>query len=143
MLIFYQKIEPIKYNYIIMPKYIELKATYYNNTPAQGWGDGQITASGKRLYGKNVDELRYVAMSRDMIKPTRYHKEIHGYNPDAPFEFGDLIMVKNSGVFDGEWIVADAMHQRHKKRIDFLVSTKSKIKFKAHKIVKVSKINTK
>jgi len=128
-------------NYITPKEQYNLKATYYNNTPAQGWGDGQITASGKRLYGKNIDELRYVAMSRDMIRPTKFHKEIHGYNPDAPFQFGDTIVIKGTKTFNGEWIVADAMHERYTKRIDFLISKKTnkKIKFKAHSIVVAEK----
>jgi len=137
MIIFYKPKEDkiIKY-YIPNPQY-ELKATIYNNHPSQCWGDGQITASGKRLYGKNVDNLKYVALSRDMIKPTRYHKQRDGYNPNAPFEFGDTIVVKFP---EGEelWTVQDAMAKRHKKRIDFLAK-KSYFKVKSNSMITVEK----
>jgi len=122
--------EEEKTHYFKPPDQYKLKATYYNNTPAQGWGDGQITASGKRLYGKNVDKLRYVAMSRDMVKK---------YNPDAPFDFGDTIVVKGTKVFDGHWTVEDLMNKRYQKRIDFLISKNKKVKFKAHSIVTIEK----
>jgi 3D (Asp-Asp-Asp) domain-containing protein len=39
--------------------------------------------------------------------------------------YGDTVLVKGTGVYDGEWIVEDTMHPRYagQDKIDFLVPT--------------------
>ena len=123
MMLFYAPVEK-KINYVTYPKQYKLSATYYNNVKAQCDSSPHITANGTYLKGRNVNHLRYVAMSRDMIKTTQYHTKDMGYNPNAPFEFGDTIIVKNAGIFNGQWRVMDSTNKRFKKRLDFLVSNR-------------------
>jgi hypothetical protein len=137
MLLVYKPIEH-KVHYVTYPTQYKLSATYYNNVKDQCDGSPHITADGTHLRGRKVDHLRYVAMSRDMVRPTQWHDNGSGYNPDAPFEFGDTIIVKNSGMFDGEWKIVDSMNERFKKAIDFLVSP-SYIKWDSHSLVVVEK----
>jgi len=121
-------------------KVFMLKATYYNNTESQCDDSPYITANNTNLRNINLSDVRYVAMSRDMIQPTQWHSVDSGYNPNAPFCFGDTIEVKQSGAFDGRWIVVDSMNRRHKKAIDFLVEDEY-IKFDSGMEVEIFKVN--
>lgn len=114
------------------------QATYYNATKNQCDSTPFITANGTRINKLKIKNNRYVAISRDMLKPTEYHSPESGYNKDGPFEFGDIIIVKNSGIFDGEWQIIDTMAKRHKNRIDFLINEKN-IEFDSHKVIKIMK----
>lgn len=81
-------------------------ATYYHAGPKHGlsWH----TASGKKIDVKklNAGKLRWVALSRDLLK--HYH-------------YGDtIIVISDNPKLRGKWVVMDKMHQRHRNRIDFL-----------------------
>ena len=85
-------------------------ATIYNAEPAQTNSEPTITASRRVIDTDRVADLRIVAMERTMM--ARYG--IH---------YGDTILVKGTGVYDGEWVVEDTMHPRYagQDKIDFLV----------------------
>lgn len=84
-------------------------ATVYNAVPEQTNAKPCVTASGRRITG-DVAQLRWLAMERTMM--ARYG--IH---------YGDTVLVKGTGVYDGEWVVEDTMHHRYagQDKIDFLV----------------------
>ena len=84
-------------------------ATVYNAVPEQCNGTPTITASGRIIAG-DVEALRIIAMERTMMAK-------HGIH------YGDTILVKGAGVYDGEWVVEDTMHPRYagQDKIDFLV----------------------
>ena len=65
---------------------------------------------------KKVQDLRIVAMERTMMQRNGIH-------------YGDTILVKGTGVYDGEWVVEDTMHPRNagQDRIDFLVPEEIKL----------------
>lgn len=118
---------------------VKVKATYYNPDKGQTDSSPFITACNYRIDPDDPDKHRYVALSRDLIRPTEWHSEESGYNPDAPFAFGDTIFVEGSEVFDGFWIVADSMNKRYENRIDFLVDDRY-IGFDSHSEVEITKL---
>jgi hypothetical protein len=126
---------------IEIPVY-KVRATYYNAVPAQTNEHPHITACNYRIDLGNPIKHRYVALSRDLIRPTEWHSEEQGYRHDAPFAFGDTILVSGSDEFDGHWIVADSMNKRYNGqfRIDFLV-TKSYIAFDSGMEIEIRKKN--
>jgi len=85
-------------------------ATVYNAVPEQCNEQPSVTASGRHIDTDRVQDLRIVAMERTMMAR-------HGIH------YGDTILVKGTGVYDGEWVVEDTMHPRNagQDRIDFLV----------------------
>lgn len=84
-------------------------ATVYNAVPEQCNGTPTITASGRRISG-DVEALRIIAMERTMMAK-------HGIH------YGDTVLVKGAGGYDGEWVVEDTMGKRYagQDKIDFLV----------------------
>ena len=90
-------------------------ATVYNATPDQCGDNPTITASGRRIEG-DVSDLRILAMERTMMAR-------HG------IAYGDTVLVKGAGIYDGEWIVEDTMHPRYagQDKIDFLVPDKVRL----------------
>lgn len=84
-------------------------ATVYNATPEQCGSHHTITASGRKIEG-DVSDLRILAMERTMMAR-------HGIH------YGDTILVKGAGIYDGEWVVEDTMNRRFagQDRVDFLV----------------------
>lgn len=84
-------------------------ATVYNAVPEQTNGNPTVTASGRTIAG-DVAELRILAMERTMMQRNGIH-------------YGDTVLVRGAGAYDGEWIVEDTMHPRYagQDKIDFLV----------------------
>lgn len=84
-------------------------ATVYNAVPEQTNSEPTVTASGRRITG-DVAELRILAMERTMMAR-------HGIH------YGDTVLVKGAGKYDGEWVVEDTMAKRYAgtDRVDFLV----------------------
>lgn len=87
-------------------------ATVYNAVPEQCGDTPTVTASGRHIDPARVEELRIIAMERTMMAR-------HGIH------YGDTVLVKGTGVYDGEWVVEDTMHPRNAglDKIDFLVPT--------------------
>lgn len=84
-------------------------ATVYNAVPEQTNAEPAVTASGRRITG-DVAALRWLAMERTMM-------ERHG------IRYGDTVLVRGAGAYDGEWLVVDTMSARYagQDRVDFLV----------------------
>jgi len=86
-------------------------ATVYNAVPEQCNEQPCITASGRKIEG-DIADLRIIAMERTMMARHNIH-------------YGDTVLVKGAGAYDGEWVVEDTMHPRYagQDKIDFLVPT--------------------
>lgn len=85
-------------------------ATVYNAVPEQTNSNPTITASGRVIEPEKVQDLRIIAMERTMMARHNIH-------------YGDTVLVKGTGIYDGEWVVEDTMHPRNAglDKIDFLV----------------------
>lgn len=84
--------------------------TIYNAVPEQCNEQPSVTASGRHIDTSRVQDLRIVAMERTMMQRNGIH-------------YGDTILVKGAGIYDGEWVVEDTMNRRFagQDKIDFLV----------------------
>lgn len=84
-------------------------ATVYNAVPEQCNAQPAVTASGHRITG-DVAQLRWLAMERTMMAR-------HGIH------YGDTVLVRGAGLYDGMWVVEDTMSPRYagQDKIDFLV----------------------
>ena len=85
------------------------------------------TADGTNLKGKDINKLRYVALSRDLIKDS-YRDKLHNVKGQwkGYVEFGDTItVVSDNKALCGEWIVKDVMNKRFNNRIDFMQDRES------------------
>lgn len=91
-------------------------ATVYNAVPEQCGSNPAVTASGRVIVPEKVQELRIIAMERTMMAR-------HGVH------YGDTVLVKGAGSYDGEWVVEDTMHPRNAglDKIDFLVPADIKL----------------
>lgn len=87
-------------------------ATMYEPLIHQTDSTPDILADGTRIniFSKKLRSLRFVALSRDMLK--RW---------GGPYGFGDYIIVEGTIEFDGIWQVRDSMAPRWIRRIDFLM----------------------
>jgi 3D (Asp-Asp-Asp) domain-containing protein len=87
--------------------YKKLKATYYNPVQSQCDGNPLITATGYRINLRKLkkQEIRVVAVSRDLLKEYPYNSEIYVHQPVH---------------LRGCWRVEDTMNKRFSNRIDFL-----------------------
>ena len=90
-------------------------ATVYNAVPEQCNAQPAVTASGRRITG-DVGELRILAMERTMMAR-------HGIH------YGDTVLVRGAGIYDGEWVVEDTMSKRYagQDKVDFLVPADIKL----------------
>jgi len=78
---------------------VKVTATGYSSSPLETDSSPFITAS------NTMARPGVIALSRDLLR---------AYNPSAPFDFGDRVIL--SGI--GEFIVEDSMHHRWKRRVD-------------------------
>ena len=76
------------------------EATVYNAVKEQCGDNPTITASGCVIEPEKVQEMRIIAMERTMM--ARYG-----------IAYGDTVLVKGTGVYDGEWVVEDTMSKRY------------------------------
>ncbi len=97
------------------PTFNDVTITSYNAVASQCNDNPLITASGRKidLRKLNRGELRYCAVSRDLLKE---------------YSYGDTIevFICEGHPYNGEWLVADTMHKRWSKRIDLLLNEKQK-----------------
>jgi len=85
------------------------------------------TADGTNLKGKNINKLRYVALSRDLIKD-EFRDKLHNVKGQwkGYVKFGDtIIVVSDNKELCGEWVVKDVMNKRFSKKIDFMQDKES------------------
>jgi hypothetical protein len=87
-----------------------------------------ITASSRRIDTSKLKrgELKWVALSRDFLKP---------HNKKALFDYGDTIKVTGIGDLSGSYLIADCMAAKYKNKIDILVHHKRS--FKHFEIAKI------
>ena len=76
------------------PKVLKLWGSIYHAKKSQCDNTPFITADGSRIDPRNPGKHRYVALSRDLIRPFVTNHELYGYNPEALFQFGDTILVQ-------------------------------------------------
>lgn len=105
----------------VYSQYTLLATKYYPGKHGLGW----YTADGSKISKKKLYdyELRWVALSHDMLKV---------------FNYGDTVRVESDNPhLNGLWIVKDKMHKKYKKRIDFMLPHTEKINFNQPIKVKV------
>ena len=83
--------------------------TMYNAKESQCDSSPLITADNTFIVKEKIDDLKYIAISRDL------HKRYGG-----PFEFNDKLLLLNAGDKNGVYIIKDLMNRRFKRRIDIL-----------------------
>ena len=91
-------------------------ATVYNATTEQCGDNPLLTASGRVIVPEMVAESRIMAMERTMMER-------------CGVAYGDTVLVKGAGMYDGEWVVEDTMHPRFagQDKVDFLVPSDVKL----------------
>lgn len=95
--------------------------TKYNAEKRQCDNDPFTTASGSKIPPKKIKRLRWVALSRDLLKE---------YNNHAPFKFNDTIIIEGTkSKANGKWIVHDVMASRYCRYVDLLVDS-SDVRYK-------------
>lgn len=85
----------------------EVTITVYNPTQGQCDDTPLITASNKRIDPKRVKELRWCAVSRDLLKT---------------YSYGDTIQlfISKGHSLNGRYVIQDTMNKRFTNRIDLL-----------------------
>lgn len=95
------------------PNEFRVTATVYHAVEEQCNSDFLTTASGRKI--KSTEEAydhKYIAVSRDLLKY---------------FKYGDKVIISGTGIYDGEYIVADTMNKRFKGYIDILINPDMRI----------------
>ena len=90
-------------------------ATYYNPVSSQCSGNPLITASGRKIDLEKLRKghIKWIAVSRDLLKV---------------FNYGDTVFLEcdHDPEIEGEYVVVDTMHERHRRKIDLLWPTGKK-----------------
>lgn len=101
-----------------------ITGTVYHLEPKQCDNNPYETADGTiiKKRGEEINKLRYVALSRDLIKDefrNKLHKAKGQWN--GQIQFGDTIrVVSDNKMLCGLWVVKDTMNKRYKNRVDFM-----------------------
>jgi hypothetical protein len=96
---------------IALPKTYTVTATAYEAVAGQTDADPFVTADNSRIPKGYSSHTRWLALSRDLLKPS-----------GGPFEFGDKVRVHGiSPALDGVYTVHDSMNRRHRRCLDVLV----------------------
>ena len=93
----------------------DVTITMYNPLAGQTDDTPNQTADGTIIDPKRASEYRYVALSRDLI--ARW---------GGPFNYGDYVMLKGTGGYDGVYQVKDTMSPKFINRVDILRTGGSK-----------------
>ena len=104
----------LQYSNIISYK---VTVTTYNPTREQCDSTPNITADGTKINPKKATQYRYIALSRDLLK--RW---------GGPFDYGDYVVIKGTGSWDGIYQVRDTMNPKWVNRVDIL-TTNSRFKY--------------
>ena len=104
--------------------YSIVTATCYRAEVGQCDNTPFITADNSVIDVKNIDKLRWIAISRDL---------------NEEYKMGDSVLVSGiDSIYDGVWIIHDRMNKRFKNKIDFLISKELKAGlFENVKIIKL------
>lgn len=101
--------------------------TMYHPVPEQTDSTPNITADGTLIEIENASELKYIAVSRDLLVKNG------GF-----LKFGDYVLLQNANEKSGIYQVRDVMNKRFTNRIDILESPhKDVYKFEGASIVKL------
>ena len=91
-------------------------ATAYQAVPGQTDNEPFITADNSRIKPHYGSKKRWMALSRDLLKPW-----------GGPFKFGDKVRVRGlSTKLDGVYTIHDTMNRRHRHCMDILTHTSEK-----------------
>ena len=86
-------------------------ATAYEAVAGQTDAEPFVTADNSRIPKKYSSRTRWLALSRDLLRPW-----------GGPFAFGDTVRVRGiSPGLDGVYTIHDTMARRHRRRLDVLV----------------------
>ena len=105
-------------------------ATAYEAVADQTDSEPFVTADNSRIKPRYGSKKRWMALSRDMLKPW-----------GGQFEYGDRVRVRGlSAKLDGVYTVHDTMNRRHRHCMDVLVHPSEKLDIftKGVKIQKVA-----
>jgi 3D (Asp-Asp-Asp) domain-containing protein len=92
-------------------------ATAYEAVAGQTDAEPFVTADNSRIPKKYSSRTRWLALSRDLLRPW-----------GGPFAFGDTVRVRGiSPGLDGVYTVHDTMARRHRRRLDVLVHPREHI----------------
>ena len=112
---------------ILKPIEIPVIGTVYNPEVSQCDANPYELADGTNIRHKNINKLRYVALSRDLIK-NEYRANLFKTKNQwhGKIQFGDTIyVISDNKLLNGYWIVKDVMNSRYSRRIDFLQDRKT------------------
>jgi 3D (Asp-Asp-Asp) domain-containing protein len=92
-------------------------ATAYEAVAGQTDAEPFVTADNSRIPKKYSSRTRWLALSRDLLRPW-----------GGPFAFGDTVRVRGiSPGLDGVYTIHDTMARRHHRRLDVLVHPREHI----------------
>ena len=92
----------------------DVTVTMYNPHASQTDSTPNETADGTIIDPKRASGYRYVALSRDLI--ARW---------GGPFNYGEFIIIRGTGIHDGVYQVKDTMNSRYINRVDILKTSGS------------------
>ena len=91
-------------------------ATAYQAVPGQTDDEPFVTADNSRIKPHYGSKKRWMALSRDLLKPW-----------GGPFKFGEKVYVAGiSAKLDGVYTIHDTMNRRHRHCMDILTHTSEK-----------------
>ena len=104
--------------------YDDIIGTIYHPEKKQTDNTPLITADLSKINPKKINELRWIAMSRDLINQQDKIRKWYG-----KVKFGDTVYIESPKdihgnykfpYINGKWVLHDTMNKRYKNRIDFL-----------------------
>jgi isopentenyl phosphate kinase len=96
--------------------YQNIIGTVYHPVVSQCDSDPLITADLSKIDTTKTNELRWIALSRDLINQQDKWRKWFG-----KICFGDTVIIQSPyPEINGEWVVHDTMNKRYKNRLDFL-----------------------
>jgi hypothetical protein len=99
-----------------LPKYTVV-ATVYHAVEGQTDDEPFVTADNSRIKPNYSSKTRWVALSRDLLKPW-----------GGPFRFGQRVRISGiSNKLDGVYTIHDTMNRRHKHCVDVLAHPREKL----------------
>jgi hypothetical protein len=115
--------ENIEYNEFSLI-YDNVWGTIYHAVKKQCDNTPTITGDGSRINPDHASELRWIAISQEMLY-CEYRQRIINDNTNKSFkgkiQYGDTIWIKSPyDEINGWWVVRDAKNKRYTNSIDFL-----------------------
>lgn len=115
----YEEVKPLpisKYEIV----YSNIIGTVYHPTKEQTDNTPFITATNDNFEHLDINNIRWCALSRDLIDREYTHDNIK-YKWNGKIKLNDTIYVSSKcDEINGWWVVKDVMNKRYTNRIDFL-----------------------